>query len=311
MVQFIIERNPSIFPPIDEHKNISLGMDLVEFISTKLNLFKISNTYNAEKDTLNKVIIPDIEFNEYLANLFNREHENLPMISPPKKWEVETLSSLNINIGTDMYTNANTEVEVYSKKVTIEDSNSIEVSKEGTKGNTKGKTKGGRKKSRNKDKGTEVKVKSESTKVKVGEYRVESAELKVEKGLRTLETSPPKITQYGGYLLNEEKPFYRKNLVNQGNIIFNNNYVIKTINKLSTTKLSINTKVLNYVLNIINNGNFPKIDELIYLKPHPLTKESYKFKMKNMKSELLEVERHNNQYYTDKSTLNVALLLSI
>jgi len=121
----------------------------------------------------------------------------------------------------------------------------------------------------------------------------------------------PAISKYGGFLLNEENLFYRSSKLNIGKINFNTNVVINCINKLASIRLSINTNVLSYILNLIYKDNFSKIKDLIYLKPHPSTNQLYKLKQAKEINEILEIERHNNKYYIDISTLNTALLLSI
>lgn len=74
---------------------------------------------------------------------------------------------------------------------------------------------------------------------------------------------------------------------------------------------AINTKVLKHILNLIQNSdNNNKIKELIKLNIHPNTHNMLKLNLTHKYGELNDIAIHNSQFYSDKSIILSAILLS-
>lgn len=118
-----------------------------------------------------------------------------------------------------------------------------------------------------------------------------------------------KITNYGGYLNNMKinNSVIHESNKNSGKTIFKNKDVVDVINIMQSTPFIINKKVLNYILQCIND-NFNFGDKLI-LSKHINT--SYLLKNKNDINEavILEILKHNSYYNENITTLTQCLLL--
>lgn len=127
------------------------------------------------------------------------------------------------------------------------------------------------------------------------------------------------IKNYGGYLLNNnnKNQFSSQSPVNIGNIKLNNLNIINTINYLGNIPFSINIPVLKHLLNLVTVSsaapklyNSNKINELIKLNIHPQTKNLFKLTYSNKLGDVLDIQKHNSRFYSDKTSITTALLFA-
>jgi hypothetical protein len=70
------------YPKLSIEDYFKLGSDLIEFTSSKSNLFKIINKRNEDK-TVNRILIADKGLDEIFIQIFRLDVDNLPMICKP------------------------------------------------------------------------------------------------------------------------------------------------------------------------------------------------------------------------------------
>ena|ERR1700719_3522045 len=85
--------------------------------------------------------------------------------------------------------------------------------------------------------------------------------------------------------------------------------IINTTNYLSSIRYCINNDVLNYIFDLLENED-KEILKIIKLNIHPQTKEIYKLSFSNKINELNLIFKHNSQYYSDSTVLQLALIYS-
>jgi DNA-directed RNA polymerase len=121
-----------------------------------------------------------------------------------------------------------------------------------------------------------------------------------------LEEGEYTVDKYGGFLLNSlnKIELIHKSKKSYGSTKLSNLDIVNTVNYLSSTKFEINKKVLEYILNLLDNKD-ERITELVKINFKNLTPGAY---FKGDK-ELYATLKHNSQYYSDSSILQVALLL--
>nr|QWO71408.1 RNA polymerase [Termitomyces sp. K2P1] len=127
------------------------------------------------------------------------------------------------------------------------------------------------------------------------------------------------INQYGGFLLNSinKNDFISKSQKNSGVTKLDNLKIIDTINYLGSIPFEINTHVLKHIMSLIVATerdpllyNQEKLNELIKLNIHPNTKDIYNLNLSKKFGEVEEIQKHNSQFYSDKTIITNALLFS-
>nr|QWO71405.1 RNA polymerase [Termitomyces sp. K1Ag] len=127
------------------------------------------------------------------------------------------------------------------------------------------------------------------------------------------------INEYGGFLLNSinKNDFISKSQKNSGATKLDNLKIIDTINYLGSIPFEINTQVLKHIMSLIVATerepllyNQEKLNELIKLNIHPNTKDIYNLNLSKKFGEVEEIQKHNSQFYSDKTIITNALLFS-
>jgi DNA-directed RNA polymerase len=125
-----------------------------------------------------------------------------------------------------------------------------------------------------------------------------------------VDTSNNTIVNYGGLYFNieEKKALFRRSASNIDQTFFINRDLIETVNYLSSIQYSINKKVLLFILSLLDNKD-ERMLNLINIDKHPNTKKIIDLNLQHKYAELNLIYKHNAKFFTDKTVLDLALLL--
>nr|QWO71409.1 RNA polymerase [Termitomyces sp. T123] len=126
-----------------------------------------------------------------------------------------------------------------------------------------------------------------------------------------------KIINFGGYLLNSinKNQFINESYKNNAKTTLDDLKIIDCINYLGSVPYTINTQLLNHVLNLVNANDSgvysnDKINEIIKLNMHPNTMNIYNLTLSKKSGDISDIQAHNSQFYSDKSVITYALIFS-